>query len=200
MSAKGRTAFTGKARRIRPAPLPAACFARLPAVRRVLRQIVLFALPAAFCLGYALPAPCAAGGFVVRIYERQSGKLHAEAPAGVNSRLFFGWTHSQERIPWNEYYHVDGQGRLVLDAVTFPAFGAGIPENAGRVCYVRDGLIHMEEIDRPFDELDWLNSHTATRDIRIDGRLVARGSDLPRHTRMRLVIEEKEAGRSAGME
>jgi hypothetical protein len=158
--------------------------------RLALLRVVRSALPAALSLAFVLPGPCAAGGFMLRIYERQSGKLYAEAPAEVNSRLFFGWMHSQEQIPWNEYYHVDEQGRLVLDAVTFPAFGAGIPENAGRVCYVRDGLIHMEEIDRPFEELDWLNSHTATRDIRIDDRLVARGADLPGHARMRLVMEK----------
>jgi hypothetical protein len=128
----------------------------------------------------------------LRIYDRQSGMLYAEVPARVNSVLFFGWMHSQEQIPWNEYYHVDEKGRLMLDAVTFPAFGAGIPEDAGRVCYVRDGLIHMEGIGRLFDELDWLNSHTATRDIRLDDRLVAAGADLPRHTRMRLVIEKGE--------
>ncbi|MDR1660053.1 MAG: DUF1850 domain-containing protein [Desulfovibrio sp.] len=130
---------------------------------------------------------------VLRVYDRQSGILYAETPARVNSRLFFGWIHSLEKIPWNEYYHVDEGYNLVLDSITFPAFGAGIPEDKGRVCYVRDGLIHMEEIGQTFTELVWLNSRTATRDILLDGRLVTRGSDLPHHARIRLRIEKGEA-------
>ncbi len=126
---------------------------------------------------------------VLRIYDWRTGRVYREIVARSGDKLFFGWEHSLEKIPWNEYYHVDGNLELVLDAITFPAFGAGIPENKGRVCYVKDGLIHMEEIDQRFSELVWLNSHTATRDIVLNGALVARGSDLPQHTRLRLVVE-----------
>jgi hypothetical protein len=86
---------------------------------------------------------------------------------------------------------VDVENKLILDAITFPAFGAGIPENKGKVCYVKDGLIHMEDIGQVFEELHWLNSHTATRDISLDGVLVARGSELPQQARLRLIIEKK---------
>ena len=94
-----------------------------------------------------------------------------------------------EKIPWNEYYHVDENHDFILDVITFPAFGAGIPENRGRVCYVKDGLIYMEEIGQRFAEIVWLNSHTATREITLDGKHVLRGSELPHHARLRLVIE-----------
>jgi hypothetical protein len=126
----------------------------------------------------------------LRVYNWKTGELYVSRPAKVGSELFFGWIHSLEKIPWNEYYHVGEDLRLILDAITFPAFGAGIPENKGRVCYVKDGLIHMEEIGQPFDELLWLNSHTATQEIRLDGEVVARGSELPQHTRLRLIIEK----------
>jgi hypothetical protein len=128
---------------------------------------------------------------VLRIYDWKTGAIYVEVPARVGDQLFFGWIHSLEKIPWNEYFHVDAEHNLILDAITFPAFGAGIPENKGKVCYVKDGLIHMEEIDQVFKELHWLNSNTATRDILLDGALVARGSELPQHARLRLVIEKK---------
>jgi hypothetical protein len=128
---------------------------------------------------------------VLRIYDWKSGAVYAEAPAKVGSQIFFGWIHSLEKIPWNEYFHVDAKHDLILDAITFPAFGAGIPENKGRICYVKDGLIHMEEIGQVFKELHWLNSQTATRDIALDGALVTRGAELPQHARLRLVIEKK---------
>jgi hypothetical protein len=56
---------------------------------------------------------------------------------------------------------------------------------------VKDGLIHMEEIGQVFEELVWLNSHTATQDILIDGERVARGDSLPQHTRVRLAVERE---------
>lgn len=127
----------------------------------------------------------------LRIYDWRSGAIYVEVPAHTGSRLFFGWIHSLEKIPWNEYYHVDERCDLVLDKITFPAFGAGIPEDKGGVTYVKDGLIHMEEIGQVFKELVWLNSHRATRDIVLDDVLIARGETLPEHTRLRLVIEKR---------
>lgn len=135
--------------------------------------------------------------FFLRIRDWRTGEIYASAPARPGSQLFFGWIHSLEKIPWNEYYHIDEHGRVILDSITFPAFGAGIPEDKGRVCYVKDGLIHMEEIDQVFEELVWLNSRTATRDIRLDGKLVAKGETLPHHVRIRLSVEiDKEGGES----
>ncbi|MDR1514772.1 MAG: DUF1850 domain-containing protein [Synergistaceae bacterium] len=158
--------------------------------RRAFLVLSIISIICAVLYGFSRPV-YASGGLVLRIYDWKSGAVYAEAEARVGSRLFFGWIHSQEKIPWNEYYHIDENYGLILDAITFPAFGAGIPENKGRVCYVKDGLIHMEEIDQPFKELVWLNSHTATRDIRLDDVLVARGSDLPHHVRLRLAVEHR---------
>ena len=119
----------------------------------------------------------------------KTGELYVEAEAQIGSKLFFGWTHSLEKIPWNEYYHVGENRGLILDSITFPAFAAGIPESKGRVCYVKDGLTHMEEIGRKFAEIVWLNSHTATREITLDGKHVLRGGELPHHAKLRLVVE-----------
>jgi hypothetical protein len=80
---------------------------------------------------------------------------------------------------------------LVLDAISVPAFGAGIPADKGKVCRIENGLIYMEEIDQRFDELVWLNSHFAVRDITVNGRLIARGIDLPEHERLRLSIKKQ---------
>lgn len=162
---------------------------RVFAFRRKMSAVVFFA---ALCISSGcLPRPAGEDALMLRITDWKSGELLAQAPARVGSRLFFGWEHSQEKIPWNEYYHVDAANNLVLDAITFPAFGAGIPENKGAVCYVRNGLIHMEGIGQVFPELVWLNSHTATREITLDGAHVRRGDELPQHTRLRLVIERR---------
>ena len=125
----------------------------------------------------------------LRVYDWKTGELYVEMRAQVGSELSFGWIHSLEKFPWNEYYYIDEDRKLVLDAITFPAFGAGVPENRGSVCYVKDGLIHMEEIGQRLAEIVWLNSHTATREITLDGVHVLSGCELPHHARLRLVIE-----------
>jgi hypothetical protein len=126
-----------------------------------------------------------------------TGATYAEAVVNDDDRVTFGWVHSLDHIPWNEYYHVNlsndadsgTTGTLVLDAITVTAFGAGIPENKGTHTYVDvDGLIHMEGIAQVFTELTWLNSHYATRDIAVNGIVVTTGADLPEHTRVTLTI------------
>lgn len=131
------------------------------------------------------------GATVLRIYDYKTGAIYLEVPAKAGDKLFFGWVHSLEKIPWNEYYHINKDNSLVLEKISFPAFGAGIPENKGKSCRIENGLIYMEEIEQVFPEFSWLNSHFATRDIRLNGKLISRGSMLPEHTRLRLVIERR---------
>lgn len=128
---------------------------------------------------------------VLRIYDYKTGAIYLEVPAKAGDKLFFGWVHSLEKIPWNEYYHINKDNSLVLETISFPAFGAGIPENKGKSCRIENGMIYMEEIEQAFPEFSWLNSHFATRDIRLNGKLISRGSMLPEHTRLRLVIERR---------
>jgi len=145
----------------------------------ILTGVLLCAVP---CAGADPPA-------YLRVYDWKTGELYVETPAEIGDELFFGWIHSLEKIPWNEYYHIDENHDLILDSITFPAYGAGIPENKGRVSYVKDGLIHMEEIGQRFSEIVWLNSHTATQEITLAGEHVTRGSELPHHARLRMVVE-----------
>lgn len=126
---------------------------------------------------------------VLRISNWETGEVYIQKNVSSGDQLYFGWIHSQEKIPWNEFYHIDDDLHIVLDTISFPAFGAGIPENKGRVCEVVDGMIYMSEINQEFSEFAWINSHTAVQEIHIDGRYFTRGSDLPDHVRLRLKVE-----------
>ncbi len=132
-----------------------------------------------------------ASATVLRISDWKTGEVYIEAPAKAGDHLFFGWMHSLEKIPWNEYYHIAPDETLVLDTISFPAFGAGIPENKGTTCRVENGLIYMEDIGQVFDEFVWINSHYAVRDIRLNDTLITSGTRLPEHTRLRLKIERR---------
>ena len=128
---------------------------------------------------------------VLRIYDYNTKKIYVEFPAKEGDKLFFGWLHSWERIPWHEYYHIGSNNTLVLDTIAFPAFGAGIPENKGTKVWIDNGMIYMGGINQVFPEFTWLNSHLATKDIKLNDVLITSGRILPEHTRLVLVIEQR---------
>lgn len=128
---------------------------------------------------------------VLRIYDYETKEIYVEVPAKEGDKLFFGWIHSWEKIPWHEYYHIDASHDLILDTIAFPAFGAGIPENKGTKVWIDNGMIYMGNINQVFHEFTWINSHFATRDIKLNGQLIARGETLPEHTRVNLAIVKR---------
>jgi hypothetical protein len=50
---------------------------------------------------------------VLRIYDYKSGEVYVEVPAKGGDKLFFGWIHSWEKIPWNEYYTIMPDNTIV---------------------------------------------------------------------------------------
>ena len=129
---------------------------------------------------------------VMRIKNYDTQHIYVEFPAKAGDRLFFGWIHSLEHIHWHEYFHIAPDHSLILDTISFPAFGAGIPENRGKKTWVDEkGNIFMDEIDQSFPRIDWINSHYATRKIKLNDELITSGRLLPEHTRLILVIEER---------
>lgn len=123
---------------------------------------------------------------IISDYETKT--VYVKAPVKPGDRLFFGWVHSLEKIPWHEYYHITDKNTLILETISFPAFGAGIPADRGKKVRIENGLIYMEEINQEFEQFDWINSHFATRDIKINDKLLTTGNNLPEHTRLILKI------------
>ena len=128
---------------------------------------------------------------VIRISDWKTGEVYVEHPVSRRDELHFSWIHSLEKIPWNEYYHIDEDLNLILDIISFTAFGAGIPHDKGSVCYIKDGVIYMSEINQKFTEFVWMNSPTATQEIHAAGVYVTRGSELPHNRRLVLTVERR---------
>jgi hypothetical protein len=147
--------------------------------------VLFIAFAAVYYSGCVTPSP------VLRITDWQTGELYVEYPVSPGDELYFGYIHSLEKIPWDEYYHIDEDLNLILDTISFTAFGAGIPENKGKVCYIKDGVIYMSEIDQKFTEFVWINSQEYVQDIRVAGELVTRGSELPHRRRLVLTVERR---------
>ena len=126
---------------------------------------------------------------VLRIRTDASGEILREIPAAAGDELFVGWLHSQEKIPWNEWYVIEKDGTLTLNTISFPAFGPGIPCDKG-IPRIEDGTIYYEQIGEAFPGFRWLNS-VYTREIRLNGEFIAAGSNLPDHTILTLTIERR---------
>jgi len=156
---------------------------RCGAVSAVLAALLFNLLPGVLC-----PGPDACCSCELRISDWETGMLYARHPVSPGDEISFGWIHSLEKIPWNEYYHVDDELNLVLDTVSFTAFGAGIPHDIGNYCHIKDGVIYMSEINQKFTELIWMNSPDSVQEIRVAGEFVTCGSDLPHHRRLILAV------------
>lgn len=127
---------------------------------------------------------------VLRIRVDATGEILREVPVTAGDELYVAWLHSQEKIPWHEWYTVEKDGTMTLHTISFPAFGPGIPCDKG-VTRIEDGTIFFEQIEETFPRFRWLNS-TFTREIRLNGTLIATGDDLPNHTILTLTIERRE--------
>ena len=156
------------------------------------RYCALSAVFAVLTLLLLVSTACSSFGSrpVLRIADWKTGEVYVEYPVSPGDELYFGWIHSLEKIPWNEYYHIDEDLNLILDTISFTAFGAGIPHDKGRVS-IKDGVIYMSEINQKFTEFVWMNSPTATQEIRVAGEYVTRGSELPHHRRLVLTVERR---------
>ena len=126
---------------------------------------------------------------VLRIRVDSTGEVLREVPVAAGDGLFVGWLHSQEKIPWHEWYTIEEDGTMTLNTISFPAFGPGIPCDKG-VPRIEDGTIYYEQIGEIFPRFRWLNS-TFTKEIRLNGVLIATGDDLPNHTILTLTIERR---------
>lgn len=123
------------------------------------------------------------------IEEAKTGQVLASAPIAPGDELYFGWVHSLEKIPWDEWYRVTEEGTLMLETISFPAFGAGIPADKGDPV-IRDGIIFYENIQQEFPYLQWLNS-PQTKDIAINGQFLASGLTLTDDGILILTIKRK---------
>lgn len=126
---------------------------------------------------------------VLRIRVDATGEVLREVPVTAGDELYVAWLHSQEKIPWHEWYTVEHDRTLTLHTISFPAFGPGIPCDKG-IPRIEDGTIFFEQIEETFPRFRWLNS-TFTREIRLNGALIATGDDLPNHTILTLTIERR---------
>lgn len=125
------------------------------------------------------------------VENRDTGEVYADVPIEAGDEVSFGWTHSFEHIPWNEYYEVEPDGSFLLHTISVAGFGAGIPAEMDCTYRYEDGLIYMDDIESRFEQFNWINSQTALREIAVNGEHLLAGTDMPHHEKMILSIKKK---------
>jgi len=126
---------------------------------------------------------------VLTITHQETGEVFVKIRVEPGDTLKYKWIHSFEHIPWTEEYEIRDNNSLLLHEITVAGFGAGIPENKGKVT-IEDGIIVMSEIEENFEEINWINSNTALAYIGLNGEEIIKGSDLPHHEPLNLIIKE----------
>ena len=141
-------------------------------------------------IGLAAAVPETPGERLV-VENRETGEIYADVPIEAGDEVSFGWTHSFEHIPWNEYYEVEPDGSFLLHTISVAGFGAGIPAEMDCTYRYEDGLIYMDDIESRFEQFNWINSQTALREIAVNGKHLLAGADMPHHEKMILSIKKK---------
>lgn len=97
------------------------------------------------------------------------GQETANTYVGV-SNVSIRWQHSVEKEEWEEFY-VIGEGDILLSKTRFKTFGAGVPSDAGKDTFIKDGWVYMTGIDRSIgNRLDFRTGKTTEHRIMIDGQ------------------------------
>ena len=128
---------------------------------------------------------------VVIIKNQNTNKIYLKKTVLESDTLIFGWIHSYEHIPWNEYYQIQGNNKLLLNKIEVAGFGAGIPNNKGIVSIDDSGMIIMNEINEIFDHISWIHSQSALDFIKINSEIIVRGPDFPHHENLILYIKDR---------
>ncbi|MDY0289683.1 MAG: DUF1850 domain-containing protein [Sphaerochaeta sp.] len=129
---------------------------------------------------------------VITLSHQESGEIFLQQETEDQDRLTFNWIHSFEHIPWIEEYTVEDDNTFVLHTIRVAGFGAGIPENKGKVSF-EEGMVVMQDINETFEGFEWINSQSALVSILLNDMVLIRGSQLPHHQKLELKLQGKRA-------
>ncbi|OHD76989.1 MAG: hypothetical protein A3J97_15115 [Spirochaetes bacterium RIFOXYC1_FULL_54_7] len=129
--------------------------------------------------------------FVMAVTSVREGKVLLETGAEPDDLLEFGWIHSVEHFPWTEFFSIAADGSLILREMRVRGYGAGIPHQRSAQVRTEDGWIISSGIDETFPSYNWINSHIAVGQVRLNGTLLFTGSDFPHHEALELRVEPR---------
>ncbi|WP_205665308.1 DUF1850 domain-containing protein [Pseudalkalibacillus hwajinpoensis] len=86
------------------------------------------------------------------------------------SEVSLRWQHSVEKEEWEEFF-VIGNSDIFLKQTRFKTFGAGVPSDAGKDTFIKDGWVYMTGINRSIgNHFYFRTGKTTEHRITIDGQ------------------------------
>jgi hypothetical protein len=101
-------------------------------------------------------------GKVLIIFHQETRDVYVSKRVQTGDIVEYYWIHSFEHIPWTEDFEI-----------------------------LEDGIIIMDEIDQYYNEINWINSNSALVYIGLNNNEIIKGSDLPHHEPLKLIVEER---------
>lgn len=117
--------------------------------------------------------------------------LNVEVESGDNIEVH--WIHSVELTPWVEVYEISnqrGQMELKLIETRFQSFGAGTPDSLVGTVTIEDGYIVINDLDEYIERFQWIHSHSAKFELKLNGILIIETKQLPHHLPIEFFIEK----------
>lgn len=127
------------------------------------------------------------------LYDTKSNNTLMDIPLDDSNEFTMRWIHSVELEPWEETFRVDENLDIILDRTRFKAFGAGVPDSAGKRVDTSDGYINYLDIDQPMDTLVYGISPVAKHTLIIGDQVYPLYEELPADIGVEIIIEEKLA-------
>ena len=124
-------------------------------------------------------------GYYLALTNNETGAVLLRYPAYQGLEFSISFTHSVNQSPVVELYRVEG-GNIVLTAVEFETFGAGMPSHleAGQVMHnLPGGGMRIEGFERDVGQLRYMVGHTADITLNLGGQQIPLSSlDAPGQT------------------
>lgn len=77
----------------------------------------------------------------------------------------------------------------MLTETRFQSFGAGVPNNKGKVSF-KDGFVVMEDLNEKKDAYYWIHSQLAELTVYKNGKKLLLPGDVPHHHKVEMFIEK----------
>ena len=124
------------------------------------------------------------------LYDRKAEREVLSVPVFPGDQLSLEIEHSQDHIPWLEYYTVTETGEFKLDSIAVAGYGAGIPAEMDVPSRIENGMVIMEEINSIFPEFRWITSDTYMKGLTLNGEEIFDFRSLPDASRIRGFIKK----------
>lgn len=117
--------------------------------------------------------------YYLELEDQRSHYIYERIPIDKGDTFVMRWIHSVELEPWEEIFIINDDYEIVLDSTRFKAFGAGVPDSAGKRVETKDGYIAFKEINKEMPYLVYGISDIAQHTLFVKGKTYALYKSIP---------------------